>query len=124
MKFILNIGLNVDATTSIAAEVARQIVVANDFLVTTWSVAQSDTEPTLVCEVMPMKTDLRQVAMDVCQIAVDLRQDCVAVYVPLTGKGVLMGPGAKRWGPFDPTRFINLDGQRLSKEQPCRPSND
>lgn len=124
MKFILNIGLESQATSLISAHVAREIVSANEFLVTNYSVGESDTEPTLVCEVMPLKTDLRQIAQDVYQIAVDLRQDCVAVYVPLTGKGVLMGPRAERWGPFNPARFVTLDGQRLSKEQACRPSND
>lgn len=123
MKFILNIGLNVEATTSIAADVARQIVVANDFLVTTWTVLQSDTEPTLVCEVMPLTTDRGIVLQHLYQIAEDLEQDCIAVYSPTTGKGVLIGPDAKAWGKFNPAFFFNLDGKRLAQEQACQPSN-
>lgn len=117
MKFILNIGLDSKATRSIAADVARQIVGANDFLVTTRTVVQSDTEPTLVCEVMPMTADRGIVLQHLYQIAEDLEQDCIAVYSPTTGKGVLIGPDAKAWGKFNPHFFFTLDGQRLAQEQ-------
>lgn len=124
MKFLLNVGLGTKATTTLSADVARQIVVANDFLVTTWSVVQSDTEPTLVCEAMPMTTDRGIVLQHLYQIAEDLEQDCIAVYSPTTGKGVLIGPDAQAWGKFNPAYFFTLNGQRLAQEiTPCQPSN-
>lgn len=124
MKFLLNVGLDAKATTTISADVARQIVGANDFLVTTWSVVQSDTEPTLVCEVIPLSTSPLLVLQQLHQIAIDLRQDCIAVYRPHTKGGALIGPNAKAWGKFNPAYFFTLDGQRLAQEStPCQPSN-
>lgn len=124
MKFILNIGLDSKATRTIAADAARQIVGANDFLVTTWTVVQSDTEPTLVCEVMALSNSPLMVLQQLRQIATDLHQECIAVYRPKTGGGVLIGPKAKEWGVFNPYFFFNLDGQRMAQENTqCQPSN-
>lgn len=123
MKFILNIGLDSKATRSISADVAAQIVVANDFLIRKSKVLRSDTEPTLVCEVVAMPSSPFLVIQQLRQIAVDLHQDCIAVFRPRTGKGVLIGPNAQAWGKFNPEFFFTLDGQRLAEEQACRPSN-
>ena len=111
MRLLLNIGLAVDATPAIATHVARQILIANDFILHgDGKVFESDTEPTLVIEVSPDPCG----QMDFRQVAVDLRQDCIAVYAPVTNRGMLAGPKAAEWGAFDPTKFLKLDGTRLA----------
>lgn len=104
----LNIGLAVDATPSIAAHVALEIVKANGFIVRRHKVVQSDTEPTLVVEVV----NDRYAAPAVLRTADDLSQDCIAIYDGV--KGHLLGPKAAEWGPFDPKRFITITGARLA----------
>lgn len=115
MRFLLNIGLNVGATTAISAEVARQILIANDLLpVNDGVVHASDTEPTLVIEVQPLSRSPSLVLAAFASVAVDLQQDCIAVYRPKTGGGCLVGPKAAEWGPFNPEFFILPNGTRLS----------
>ena len=116
MRFLLNIGLNVGATTAISAEVARQILIANHLLpVDDGVVHASDTEPTLVIAVEPlMLRNPLLVMQSLKAVAVDLQQDCIAVYRPKTGGGSLVGPKAAEWGPFNPEFFILPNGTRLS----------
>lgn len=115
MKFIVNIGLDIAATSTISADVARQIVVANDFLIGDWKVLQSDTEPTLVAEVTSLCQSPLMVLANLHSIATDLKQDCIAVYRKETKGGALIGPNAKAWGSFSPAYFFNLDGSRLGQ---------
>lgn len=114
MRFILNIGLDVQATRTLAADVALQVVRASDFITTKWMTVVSDTEPTLVVEVDYLGTHALLCWQALHQIAVDLHQDCIAVHRPLTGGGALVGPGREKWGPFNPEFFILPDGTRLS----------
>lgn len=112
MKLILNIGLNVKASSQIAAHVALEIVKANGLLVHKHKVVQSDTEPTLVVEVTagPFSTGS---SGTISTIANDLQQDCIAVYRADIGKGSLVGPRAASWGKFNPEFFFLLNGKRL-----------
>lgn len=116
MKFLVNIGLDVKATRTLAADVVIQILGANDFLVGKHKVVESDTEPTLVAEVTslcgPMLT-----TQNFHAVAVDLFQDCIAVYRPATGGGALMGPGRAKWGAFNKAFFFDLEGKRLAPQQ-------
>jgi hypothetical protein len=115
MRFILNIGLDVNATRLLAAHVVKQLVVAADFVINADRLVESDTEPTLVLDV----TSLSGPSLTLAQLralATDLEQDCIAVYRPKTGNGALVGPRADKWGPFNPQYFFNLDGTRLVKE--------
>lgn len=114
MDFILNIGLKVGVTGSIAAHVAKEIVVANDFLIKSELLIQSDTEPTLVLEVTSMSRSPMLVSQQLHRIAADLQQDCIAVYRPATGGGALAGPGRAKWGSFDPQYFFMPNGRRLA----------
>jgi len=43
------------------------------------------------------------------RLAVELHQDCIAVYYPDRGYGELLGPSAAAWGEFDLSRFQRLD---------------
>ena len=116
MKFLVNIGLDVKATRTLAVDAVIQILGANDFLVGTHKVIESDTEPTLVAEVTslcgPMLT-----TQNFHAVAVDLFQDCIAVYRPATGGGALIGPGRAKWGAFNKAFFFDLEGRRLAPQQ-------
>ena len=69
---------------------------------------QSDSEPTAV--VVIKDQDL------VCyEIALLFKQEAVAVYNPQYKIGVLEGPKADAWGPFNPQFFLMPDGRRLSE---------
>lgn len=115
-RFILNVGLDkVDADTRVAAYVARQMLAANDILIVRDAVLQSDTEPTLVAEVNTLSNSAALVLQQFHQIAVDLGQDCIAVYRPQQKSGALIGPRSQAWGSFNPEFFFNLDGTRLSR---------
>ena len=111
MEVILNIGLDVNATSTIAAHVALEIVKANGFLVRKHAVVQSDTEPTLVVTVSQFDG---QLAGRIYSTAVDLQQDCIAVYSPRIQNGTLIGPKAAAWGTFNPEFFFMPDGTRLA----------
>lgn len=115
MNFILNIGLKVGATQALAAHVALEIIKANEIIVGKFKVVESDTEPTLVCEVRYLGGPTWAFKL-LHQIAVDLKQDCIAAYRPKTNGGALIGPNAKAWGEFNPAFFILPDGTRLSEQ--------
>ena len=112
--FILNIGLNT-ADGAVTAEQARQVLAANEFLITRDAVLESDTEPTLVAEVISTAASPFVVLQLLHRVAEELDQDCIAVYRGLTGDGALIGPRAAEWGPFNPEFFLLLDGRRLSE---------
>ena len=121
MKLILNIGLDVKATSQIAAHVALEIVKACGLLVGKHKVVQSDTEPTLVVEASTDPTVLAPFHALTHQIAADLQQDCIAVFIPNTDSaksvGLLSGPRAAAWGEFNPEFFFLIDGSRLAAQK-------
>ena len=111
MRLLLNIGLQVGATQTLAAHVVREILIANDFILHgEGKVFESDTEPTLVIEASTLR---RSFVEQTRQAAVDLGQDCIAVWHPATG-GNLLGPKAAEWGTFNPALFILPNGKRLA----------
>lgn len=112
MDFILNIGLKSDTLGDISVELAKQMLWAADLLIKSETVLQSDTEPTLVVRVTSINGPSFTLA-NLRQLAIDLGQDCIAVYRPKTGGGALIGPKAAEWGPFNPAYFFLLDGTRL-----------
>lgn len=115
MKLIVNVGLEVQATRMLSAHVAREILVANGFTIGKTRVIESDTEPTLVAELVNVPLGAGP-GIALYQTACDLQQDCIAVYAPHTGKGGLIGPNHKAWGEFNPHFFFGLDGKRLTQE--------
>lgn len=113
MDFILNIGLKSDTLGDISVALAKQMLWAADLLIKIETVVQSDTEPTLVVMVTSINGPAFTLA-NLRQLAIDLGQDCIAVYRPQVGRGALIGPKAAEWGPFNPQYFFLLDGTRLS----------
>jgi hypothetical protein len=110
MTVILNIGLDVNATRSLSAHVVKEILAANDILIHSATLLDSDTEPTLVVETRP-RIGLRGAIM---QTAIDLQQDCIAAYAPNGKQGALFGPRCEAWGAFNPEFFFLPNGQRLA----------
>jgi hypothetical protein len=114
-KLILNIGLNRASGGAITAEQARQTLAANEFLIVRDAVLESDTEPTLVAEVISKNSSPFIFLQLLRRVAEELDQDCIAVYRELTGAGSLIGPRSAEWGPFKAEFFLLLDGRRLSE---------
>lgn len=104
---ILNIGL-MSGGVEIADTAVYRAMRAAGILWEKVAHHQSDTEPTLVIE--GYGTD-HQVNL----VATWLEQDCIAVWDPLHREGRMVGPYRDRWGEFDPSQFIMLNGSRLSE---------
>ena len=116
MDYILNIGLTPSsvwedyAPSAITVEHALSRLLALNFKVLEWETCLSDTEMTLVVRAKH-SGDARACAG---WAAEGLWQDCIAVYNLTLDRGVLAGPRAPAWGPFDSRFFLLLDGTRLS----------
>lgn len=114
IKFIINIGLNT-ADGAITPEEARETLRAYGFSILRDAVLESDTEPTLVAEVINPGASPIILPQLLHIVAEALDQDCIAVYRECTLGGALVGPRAAEWGPFNPEYFLLLDGRRLSE---------
>jgi hypothetical protein len=83
-------------------------------------VHQSATEATVVAAVeLPRAPDERHAAAHgdlgaIYRSAQQLDQDCIAVYDESIKQGILVGPKAAQWGDFNPTYFLNLEGEFLA----------
>lgn len=106
---LLNVGLRASNTgLPLSAEYVIGMLAKHGFQVAANTVAQSDTEPTLVAIVMDQheSADARDLAL--YSVSLATAQDCVAV-LPLDGNpGYLEGPRASAWGKFNPQYFIGL----------------
>jgi len=108
---ILNIGMaRKSLPNTTAARVVAELFHAG-FQVQAHAVFQSDTEPTVVAIVKPV--DFMQDER-LFSVAIELGQDCIAVYDLDLAKGRLIGPKADEWGEFNGDYFIKFDGGRLS----------
>lgn len=111
MRATLNIGLNVG--DKVAALTPLSVLAAIRWFgrqTLREAIVDSDTEPTLVVEV-----DVPFSGPSLAALSARLRQDAVAQWDGQ--RGLLAGPKAAAWGPFDPAFFFNLDGQRLATPQ-------
>lgn len=120
--FELNIGLNVAGSNNTAAQVAARAIKAVGLLdvlcaqcAVRTRVAEVEystpdgtaVEPTLVVSINGAigSATLQGV---VYGLAEELWQDCIAVFEPETGRGVLVGPKAADWGGFNPDCFVRF----------------
>lgn len=107
MNPILNIGLNSNKGGKIPVSRALRELRANGASVVRHTLVQSDSEPTLVAELVhPLGPATLHYVSEL------LEQDCVA-YVGPEG-GALHGPDAAKWGAFNPQFFFTLAGERLA----------
>jgi len=66
----------------------------------------SNTERTAV-----LQFDTRPTVKQVDQLSRALAQDCIALYLLPSGDGTLIGPKARKWGPFNPAYFLLPNGR-------------
>lgn len=118
MNLILNIGLIRSTVTANgeAIDVDHALAVTNGYgiAIESWTVADSDSEPTLIATATGESWEAVQQQVD--QIATELAQDCIAVYDQTSGRGELIGRLAQLWGPFNPAYFLLPNGDRLGRE--------
>lgn len=112
MRIELNIGLEVaNGGNSLYARSARAVKAMR--ALAGWAtydlLARSNTEETLVmvCHVTP--EDMFDFHAAVYELAVEIKQDCIAVYNATRLSGALIGPNAAAWGEFNPEFFIRYD---------------
>lgn len=103
---LLNIGLNrayggvVDKDTVLAALRDNQLDLVRA------RIGAYCGEPTLAAVVASYAQSAGSVAQRLRRVSIDCGQDCIAVYVPRTKQGALIGPCTERWGSFDLDKFI------------------
>jgi hypothetical protein len=111
----LNIGLNIEGSLNVQgqrdsrAEFAREAIAYYAQILGARR-AQSTTEDTLVLSV---ETDGSEAALyhAVYNLALNLSQDCIAVYQVDADNGSLIGPNAAAWGEFNPEFFIRFSSE-------------
>lgn len=110
MLIQLNVGL-LSATTgnllnalSVQIEVARAFPEIRPFGISA-RVAQSNTEPTLICRFEYPDDTPAHVIAEACQaLCIACEQDAVAIVCDETG--LILGPNAAKWGAFNPAYFL------------------
>lgn len=106
MKAILNVGLNVgDKPVWDLADVLVSLLIYG-INYTYYTIKPSGTENTAVVAIAEELTATQ--ANDLCYI---LAQDCIAQQLE-DGTGMLYGPKAEEWGPFNPEYFLNFDEEK------------
>lgn len=106
MKAILNVGLNVgDKPVWDLADVLVSLLIYG-INYTNYTVKLSDTENTAVIAIVEELTTKQ--ADGLCYL---LKQDCIAQQLE-DGAGMLYGPKAEEWGPFNPEYFLNFDEEK------------
>lgn len=128
-RYILNIGLVESRTIGTGANlsahgaltITREIVEAlwdGSAAVVAHAVHDSDSEPTLVVEIRTPRPAIGRMGMLAEILASRLRQEAIAVAALLpsgaVGYGYLFGPMAAKWGAFDPSYFLLLNGKRAA----------
>lgn len=112
----LNIGLKIDALGDTEANsrdaMAGRAWMARQALkhwgrIGRWGLVQSDTELTLVIAVDAEILKAREAGAGLSHA---LGQDCIAMFDPESGMGVLVGHKAEAWGGFKPEYFISPYG--------------
>jgi hypothetical protein len=119
----LNIGLLTSESSGkrpLDVRHVLDVVASHGFtnLVTRHAVHASNTEPTLVVELVS-RVDLDIVLHAVARLSDYLEQDCIALLVVAedgTTSGHLVGDRAEAWSPFSPAYFLTLDGRTLAEE--------
>lgn len=117
---ILNIGLNIEDAygNQIGAHTVEGVLAAlrdRRFPVRQAALHGSRSEPTLVVRTPDDAQSLITVLSGLYQLSEVLQQDCITVYCPTLASGRLIGPRAAKWGDFDPTQFLLLDGSYLAE---------
>lgn len=105
----LNIGLNIAGTqnTKEQRDFRAEFAIGRLPERSSYRREVSTTEDTLV--VACFGDDGALFRAMVYELAMDLQQDCIAVYNATSFSGALIGPNAAAWGEFNPEFFIRFD---------------
>lgn len=116
-KFILNIGLDTStkfgyqSKTLSSIYVMQQVKKIPHLEILKYSIAQSNTEATLVLELVysgSAPLDMSNLTLALYKLSNLLHQDCIAFYDVLNDQGVLIGKYAGEWGTFNKDYFIQF----------------
>jgi hypothetical protein len=111
MNTILNIGLlRNDTKLPLNYLFVEQTMLHLGFEVLDFKLFQSDSEPTAVVTIRGSLSFFQ-----VYDLAIFLKQDCIAIYDPVSKKGFLEGPQSLQYLPFDAAFFLMPDSRRLSE---------
>lgn len=114
-QILLNVGLAVGRTghlNTISQTVS--ILESTGLTIEALRVVESDTEPTVVAQVLaPLGWTAAAAHNAIYGAAFVLGQQAIAAYGHLVAFGQNIGPEAAAWGAFDGRLFFNLDGTRL-----------
>jgi hypothetical protein len=98
----LNIGLNRNVGGTVRAADVLMWIMSSARKVSAATIAQSDTEPTLVARIDAPLSDAEAYAL-----CAAFDQDCIAQSADGIS-GALLGPKSAEWGAFNPALFIRL----------------
>lgn len=116
-SLLLNIGLNIGDVQALTVSDVVQAIERQDHTIQALRVVRSDTELTAVVQIASDAEhgiSLVQ-SQDIGRLSSYLGQDCIAIYAPSTCAGMLVGPKALEWGPFNADFFFDLNGRRVSE---------
>lgn len=113
----LNIGLNIAGSANLQsmcnsrADYALEGLRSNAYLQNVLGSrrAQSATEDTLIVKLNVSGGSMVAIRKAINELAADLCQDCIAMYVGAEWRGELIGPNAAAWGEFNPEYFLRFD---------------
>jgi hypothetical protein len=109
-EIILNIGLAQAAPGStLPVFVVARALRAAGFTQTTGRIVQSDTEATYVTQGYGLSDHAIHL------LAIDLEQECIAVYDLTHREGRMVGPLKEAWGEFNPAAFFLPNSSRMSE---------
>ena len=110
MSIVINVGM--DGTTREAAMAAILPLFTRCCL--EFCTAPTG-EDTLVVKGELKNDDTASVSLfNVCK---PLNQDCIAIHWPYTRAGMLLGPNAAKWQPFDQDKFVFPDWMKNIQEE-------
>ena len=114
MNYLLNIGMDRNDGTA-NTDGALMVALMNASLLHEGEVAyvQSKSERTAVLQ-FEREPSVPQLEF-LCEL---LGQEAIALYSERANAGLLIGPKAEEWGPFNPEMFYLPDGTQLSTLKP------
>jgi len=114
MSYILNIGLAREGLPNLQLSRVLDEVRNAGFNIESATRVESDTEATVVLTVTNGYS-FTPLAIRASNLALELQQDCIALYDPAGARTGLYGPRAAAWGDFNPEFFFMPNRQRLAQ---------
>jgi len=104
----VNIGLRMGNGSKLGKQTVVKALKQLGVEIQEQNVHAADTEPTFVAKISRPLTE-----EEGNKLSAQLRQDAI-IQQHADGTGVLLGPKAQEWGPYNPEYFLNSDGTRAT----------